>query len=84
MLLTTSVGSLPKPEYLTKARAQVRRGEINAKQLRALEEQATREWSCKTRESPAQDDTLSRVCGMDPPLHIGLSGVCRAVAARVA
>lgn len=44
MLLTTSVGSLPKPDYLTTARAQARRGELSAKQLRALEEQATREW----------------------------------------
>ncbi len=44
MLLTTSVGSLPKPDYLTAARAQARRGELSAKGLRALEEQATREW----------------------------------------
>ena len=44
MLLTTSVGSLPKPDYLMKARSQARKGEINAKALRALEEQATREW----------------------------------------
>ena len=44
MLLTTSVGSLPKPEYLTKARAQARKGEIDPKALRSLEEQATREW----------------------------------------
>ena len=44
MLLTTSVGSLPKPDYLTKARAQARRGDVDAKALRRLEEQATREW----------------------------------------
>ena len=44
MLLTTSVGSLPKPEYLTKARGQARKGELDAKALRTLEEQATREW----------------------------------------
>ena len=44
MLLTTSVGSLPKPDYLTKARSQARKGELDAKRLRALEEQATREW----------------------------------------
>ena len=44
MLLTTSVGSLPKPDYLTKARAASRRGELDPKQLQALEEQATREW----------------------------------------
>ena len=50
MLLTTSVGSLPKPEYLTKARSQARKGELDPKQLRALEEQATREW-IKTQET---------------------------------
>ena len=44
MLLTTSVGSLPKPDYLTKARAAARKGEIDARQLRELEERATREW----------------------------------------
>ena len=44
MLLTTSVGSLPKPDYLMTARRQARKGEISAKELRALEEQATREW----------------------------------------
>jgi 5-methyltetrahydropteroyltriglutamate--homocysteine methyltransferase len=44
MLLTTSVGSLPKPDYLTTARAKARKGELSVAQLRALEEQATREW----------------------------------------
>ena len=44
MLLTTSVGSLPKPDYLMKARAQARKGQITPQALRALEEQATREW----------------------------------------
>ena len=44
MLLTTSVGSLPKPDYLTKARAQLRKGELGLHELRKLEEQATREW----------------------------------------
>ena len=44
MLLTTSVGSLPKPEYLANARSRARKSEIDAKALRALEEQATREW----------------------------------------
>ena len=44
MLLTTSVGSLPKPDYLTTARSQARKGELDPKKLRALEEQATREW----------------------------------------
>ena len=49
MLLTTSVGSLPKPDYLMTARAQARKGELDAAGLRALEEQATREW-IKTQE----------------------------------
>jgi 5-methyltetrahydropteroyltriglutamate--homocysteine methyltransferase len=44
MLLTTSVGSLPKPDYLVAARSQARKGALGAKELRALEEQATREW----------------------------------------
>ena len=43
-LLTTSVGSFPKPGYLTKARAQHSRDEIPDEALRALEEQATKEW----------------------------------------
>ena len=44
MLLTTSVGSMPKPDYLMQARTQARRGEITPAQLRELEERATREW----------------------------------------
>ncbi len=44
MLLTTSVGSLPKPDYLTQARAKARRGELGAAKLRELEQQATKEW----------------------------------------
>ena len=44
MLLTTSVGSLPKPEYLTSARTQVRKGGLDKKALHELEERATREW----------------------------------------
>lgn len=44
MLETTSVGSFPKPDYLTKARNAVRKGEMNPGGLRALEERATREW----------------------------------------
>lgn len=44
MLLTTSVGSLPKPEYLMTARSRTRKGEIDATALRALEEQSTKEW----------------------------------------
>jgi len=43
-LWTTSVGSLPKPGYLTKARAQRARREISPEELRDLELAATREW----------------------------------------
>ena len=43
-LLTTSVGSMPKPDYLLKARTQFARGEISREQLTELERQATREW----------------------------------------
>ena len=43
-LLTTSVGSFPKPPYLTKARAQHSKGELPDEGLKALEERATREW----------------------------------------
>lgn len=43
-LKTTSVGSLPKPDYLLKARSQRVRGEITSAKLRELEEKATREW----------------------------------------
>ncbi len=44
MLLTTSVGSLPKPDYLIAARSQARKGQLNPKALRELEERSTREW----------------------------------------
>ena len=44
MLLTTSVGSLPKPGYLTAARSQVRKGALDPQELRELERRATREW----------------------------------------
>lgn len=44
MLETTSVGSFPKPDYLTKARAAVHKDQMNSGELRALEERATREW----------------------------------------
>ena len=44
MLLTTSVGSFPKPDYLMQARAQARKGEVSARELKQLEERATREW----------------------------------------
>jgi 5-methyltetrahydropteroyltriglutamate--homocysteine methyltransferase len=43
-LWTTSVGSLPKPDYLQQARARFARGEIDRSELRLREEQATREW----------------------------------------
>lgn len=44
MLLTTSVGSLPKPDYLMKARSQTRRNEIDVSELHRLEKRATVEW----------------------------------------
>lgn len=40
-LLTTSVGSFPKPDYLLKARAAFGRGEISREQLAAEERRAT-------------------------------------------
>jgi 5-methyltetrahydropteroyltriglutamate--homocysteine methyltransferase len=43
-LWTTSVGSLPKPEYITKARSRYARKEIDRSELRELEEKATKEW----------------------------------------
>ena len=43
-LLTTSVGSLPKPAYLKHARAEAARETISAEELRGLEERATRDW----------------------------------------
>jgi len=43
-LQTTSVGSFPKPEYLTRARTKTSKGEISADELRILEEKATTEW----------------------------------------
>ncbi len=43
-LLTTSVGSFPKPDYLVQARARFSRGELSLERLRELEKQATREW----------------------------------------
>jgi len=41
---TTSVGSLPKPDYLQKARTKAAKGEISAELLHELERKATREW----------------------------------------
>ncbi len=43
-LQTTSVGSLPKPDYLVKARARASKGGDQAAILRDLEEKATAEW----------------------------------------
>lgn len=43
-LWTTSVGSLPKPDYIKEARAQFARGEIDRDRLRELERKATKDW----------------------------------------
>lgn len=43
-LWTTSVGSLPKPSYITQARSKFARGEIARHELRELERKATAEW----------------------------------------
>lgn len=47
---TTSVGSLPKPEYLTRARTDFQRGKISAAELRQQEERATAFWIEKQEE----------------------------------
>jgi 5-methyltetrahydropteroyltriglutamate--homocysteine methyltransferase len=43
-LLTTTVGSFPKPDYLQRARNQHARGKLAASELRVLERRATEEW----------------------------------------
>lgn len=43
-LWTTSVGSLPKPDYLLEARSKLARKEIGRDELRELERKATKEW----------------------------------------
>ena len=43
-LLTTAVGSYPKPDYITKARAQVARGRMGREELHELEKKATAHW----------------------------------------
>lgn len=43
-LWTTSVGSFPKPDYITKARSKVARGEMSREMLKELERKATKEW----------------------------------------
>jgi 5-methyltetrahydropteroyltriglutamate--homocysteine methyltransferase len=42
-LLTSSIGSFPKPDYLTKARTAFQQGKIGEPELKAVEERATRE-----------------------------------------
>ncbi len=44
MLLTTAVGSFPKPAYLTKARNEFSSGKTTREALSQLERQATEEW----------------------------------------
>ena len=43
-LLTTAVGSYPKPDYITRARRQVVRDEMSKEELRDLEKKATAHW----------------------------------------
>jgi 5-methyltetrahydropteroyltriglutamate--homocysteine methyltransferase len=43
-LWTTSVGSMPKPDYILKARSQFARKEIDRAALEELEKKATKEW----------------------------------------
>jgi len=43
-LLTTTVGSFPKPDYLQRARNQRARGRLSVSELRDLERRATEEW----------------------------------------
>jgi 5-methyltetrahydropteroyltriglutamate--homocysteine methyltransferase len=47
---TTSVGSFPKPDYLTKARAEFSHGKINQSELTDLERKATQFWISKQEE----------------------------------
>ena len=44
LLLTTTVGSFPKPDYLKKARTDFRAKRINSKRLEEFEQKATRDW----------------------------------------
>ena len=43
-LWTTAVGSYPKPDYITKSRAKVARGEMSKRELHELEKKATAHW----------------------------------------
>ncbi len=47
---TTSVGSFPKPDYLTKARADFSKGKVTARELEELERKATAWWIDKQEE----------------------------------
>ena len=44
ILLTTTVGSFGKPDYLQKARNAAARGKTSASELEQLERKATEEW----------------------------------------
>lgn len=50
LLPTTSVGSLPKPSYLTKARADFAKRKIDAEELKEAEKRATEFWVCRQDE----------------------------------
>ncbi|MDP9264922.1 MAG: methionine synthase [Chloroflexota bacterium] len=50
LLLTTTVGSFAKPEYLQKARNQQARGKLSASEVHELERKATEEWIRKQEE----------------------------------
>lgn len=50
LLPTTSVGSLPKPDYILKARAQYARSEIQYEELKKFELKATAYWVIKQDE----------------------------------
>ena len=43
-LLTTAVGSYPKPDYILKARTRVARGQMDRAELKELEKKATAHW----------------------------------------
>ncbi len=43
-LLTTAVGSYPRPDYLTRARNQFSQGKLSREELQKLERQATEHW----------------------------------------
>ena len=43
-LLTTAVGSYPKPDYVNRARTQVAQGKMDPAELRELERKATAHW----------------------------------------